>query len=86
MAAVEERKTSEARRRANDKWDKENMTTMSCRVRKDTAKAFKELCASRGSNASRELIAFIKGELAAAQQAHPVGDCAERPGAGEVLE
>lgn len=63
---------SEARKRANTKWDKENMATMSCRVKNDTANAFKKLCEQRGSTVSRELTAFIKREL----EAHPVGDLA----------
>ena len=30
-------------------WDKENMRTVSCRLRKDEAEAFKRLCASKGT-------------------------------------
>lgn len=77
---------TEARKRANAKWDKANMASLSCRVKMDTANAFRELCEQRGTTVSMALSTFIKSELAAAQQAHPVGDCAERPGAGEVLE
>lgn len=86
MAVTEGRKTTEARRRANAAWDGKNMATLSCRVRVDMAKAYKDLCESRGSTAGRELLEFVKRELAEAQQARPVGDCAERSDADEVLE
>lgn len=59
---------SEARRRANAKWDRENMASLSCRVKLDTANAFRALCESRGTTVSMALSTFIKSELAAAQQ------------------
>lgn len=77
---------SEAQKRARAKWDSANMASLACRVKLETANAFRELCEQRGTTVSMALATFIKGELAAAQQTHPVGDCAERPGAGEVLE
>ena len=44
---------NEARKRANAKWDKENMTTRACRVTKIRAQAFKEACAALGTLPSR---------------------------------
>ena len=35
---------SNSKREANDKWDKENMLTLGCRVRKDEAEIFKKYC------------------------------------------
>ena len=38
----------EARKRANKKWDKENMTIIGCRVTKAKAQEFKAACAALG--------------------------------------
>lgn len=39
---------SEARKRANLKWDKENMTILACRVRKDYAEQVKAKALKNG--------------------------------------
>ncbi len=36
------REVSAAKRKANDKWDKENMATIACKLRKEDADAFRE--------------------------------------------
>lgn len=36
---------SDARKKANAKWSKENMTMLGCKTRRDKAEAFKALCA-----------------------------------------
>lgn len=41
---------SESKRKANEKWDKENMITLGCRVKRTEAEAFKEYARSQGSN------------------------------------
>lgn len=46
---------SKSRRAANDKWDKENMTTIGCKLKKDDATAFKEYCAAKGITPNTEL-------------------------------
>jgi hypothetical protein len=40
---------SESRRRANNKWDAANMTTLGCRMRRDDAEKFKGACYSAGT-------------------------------------
>ena len=40
---------SEARKRANVKWDAENMTNLACRVRKERAEEFKAACKEAGT-------------------------------------
>ena len=42
------------------KWDKENMRTVSCRLRKDEAEAFKRLCASKGVTVHSALARYIR--------------------------
>ena len=39
---------TEARKKANMKWDKENMTVLGCRVTKAKAQEFREACAALG--------------------------------------
>lgn len=41
-------KTSAAKRRANDKWDKENMVTIACKLRKEDAEAFRAFASQEG--------------------------------------
>lgn len=39
---------SAAKRKANDKWDKENMATIACKLRKEDAEAFREFARQNG--------------------------------------
>lgn len=40
---------TEAKRRANNKWDAANMTVLGCKVRKDRAEQFKAACKDAGT-------------------------------------
>lgn len=40
---------TEAKKRANQKWDKYNMTVLGCKVKKEEADAFRAACAARGT-------------------------------------
>ncbi len=40
---------SEARKRANNKWDAANMVVLGCKVRREKAEAFKALCKEAGT-------------------------------------
>lgn len=40
---------TEARKRANAKWDKENMTILGCKVKKDYATRFRAACVAAGT-------------------------------------
>lgn len=40
---------SEKKKASNAKWDKENMTTLACRVKKDYAAKFRAVCAAQGT-------------------------------------
>ena len=50
---------SEARKTANAKWDKENMSTLACKVKKEEAAAFKEHCAKQGKTSNTVLKEFV---------------------------
>ena len=40
---------SDKKKASNAKWDKENMTSLACRVKKDYAEKFKSACAEAGT-------------------------------------
>ena len=50
---------SKSRRAANDRWDKENMATLGCKVRKEEATAFKEYAADQGKTANTVLKEYV---------------------------
>lgn len=59
-------KTPASKRRANDKWDKENMMTIGCKLRKADAEKFKEYAAAQGKTANallREYVMNCIGEI-----------------------
>lgn len=43
---------TEAKKKANAKWDKEHMTSITCKMRKERAELFKKLAAQNGTTAS----------------------------------
>lgn len=63
-----------SRRMANDKWDKENMTTLGCKVKKDEAIAFKECAARQGKTANTLLKEFVIKCIEEAEKGTPEPD------------
>ncbi len=57
---MEIKKVSEAKRRANTKWNKENIANIACSVRKTEAAAFKAYAAAQGKSASGLLLEFVR--------------------------
>lgn len=51
----------ESQKRASMKWDKENMTTLGCKVKKEDATAFKEYCAGKGKTSNTVLKEYVLG-------------------------
>lgn len=49
----------ESQKRASLKWDKENMATLSCKIRKKQAAAFKAYCSRFGKSANTLLKEFV---------------------------
>lgn len=47
---------SDAKRRANSKWDSENMTVLGCKVRRAKAEKFKVACKAAGTTPSAVFI------------------------------
>ena len=54
---------TEARKRANAKWDKENMVVLACKVKRETAEKFKAACATQGTTSNAVLQQAVKAYL-----------------------
>lgn len=80
---------TEARKRANAKWDKENMVVLACKVKRETAEQFKAACAAQGTTSNAVLQQAVKAYLEQGQ--HAAGDAvsqthptASREGVGQT--
>ena len=54
---------SEKQKKFAREWDRANILTVSCRLRRNDAEAFKAYCASRNTNPAAMLKEFIMGKL-----------------------
>lgn len=52
-------KTSKAKREANNRWDKKNMITLGCRVKRDDAEKFKAFAENQGKTANTILKEYV---------------------------
>ena len=50
---------SEAQKRASNKYNKEHMTTLGCKVKKEEAEKFKEYAKAKGKTANNLLKDFV---------------------------
>ena len=50
---------SEAQKKANRQWDKENMITLGCKVKREQAEKFKKYAADNGKTANAQLKDFV---------------------------
>lgn len=50
---------SESKKKANAKWDSENMATLACKVKKSQAAAFKAFCEAKGKTSNTVLKDFV---------------------------
>ena len=50
---------AESRKRANVKWDAENMTKLGCRVKKEQADRFKAYCSEIGKTSNAVLRDYV---------------------------
>ena len=62
---------TEARKRANAKWDKENMVVLACKVKRETAEQFKDACAAQGTTSNAVLQQAVKAYLQQAPAQEP---------------
>lgn len=66
---------SDSRKRANAKWDKENMTVLACKMRKEVADKFKKACAAEDTTSNAVLQQAVRDYI----DAHPVPEEPEAP-------
>lgn len=50
---------SEAKKKSNAKWDKANMATLGCRVKKEQAEKFKRYASDNGTTANTMLKEYV---------------------------
>ena len=50
---------SEAKRKANQKWDSANMATLACKVKREQAAQFRTYCEGRGETVNAALQGFV---------------------------
>lgn len=76
---------SDAKKKANAKWDSENMATLACKVKRDQADKFKAYCAGVGKTSNavlRECVLSCIGEAMGESPQKPAG---EPQGMGAIL-
>lgn len=67
---------SDAKKKANAKWDSENMATLACKVKKDHADKFKAYCSEIGKTSNavlRECVLSCIGESTGESPQRPAG-------------
>lgn len=64
----------ESQKKASLKWDKENMTVLSCKIRKPQAVAFKAYCENQGSTSNTVLKDFVLGCIGEQEAAPRAGE------------
>ena len=65
---------TEAKRKANNKWDAANMTVLGCKVRKDKAERFKTVCKLKGTSPNAIFTAAMDSFLTEHDNAAPAAD------------
>lgn len=64
---------SNAKKKANAKWDSENMATLACKVKRDQADKFKVYCAGVGKTSNAVLRDFVLESIGEESPQQPVG-------------
>lgn len=64
---------SNAKKKANAKWDSENMATLACKVKRDQADKFKVYCAGVGKTSNAVLRDFVLESIDEESPQQPAG-------------
>ncbi len=59
---------SAAQKKARDKWDKENMQTIGCKLTREQAERFKQYAASQGTTANSLLKQYVESVIGPADR------------------
>lgn len=67
---------SDAKKKANARWDSENMATIGCKIKKNQAEKFKDYCRRQGKTSNAVLRDYVlecigEDEKTAAEEAEP---------------
>lgn len=67
---------SDAKKKANARWDSENMATIGCKIKKDQAEKFKDYCRWQGKTSNAVLRDYVlecigEDEQTATEEAEP---------------
>lgn len=54
---------SEKKKASNARWDSQNLSTLSCRIAKDKAEAFRTLCAANGTTTYAVLLSVVQNAI-----------------------
>ncbi len=54
---------SENKKASNARWDSANMSTLSCRISKSKAEAFRTLCAANGTTSYAVLLSVVQNAI-----------------------
>lgn len=54
---------SDSQKKASAKWDKENMTVLACKVKRETAEQFKAACAANDTTSNAVLQQAVRNYL-----------------------
>lgn len=73
---------SDSQKKASAKWDKENMTVLACKVRREVADKFKAACKSEDTTSNAVLQQAVNDYI----EAHPVSEEAAAPPGDEETE
>lgn len=80
---------SESKKKANAKWDSENMATVACKIKKSQAEKFKSYCSSIGKTSNAVIRDYVlecidEKEPATGDQSHRIAKASTFAGAGFV--
>lgn len=70
---------SEAKKKANAKWDSENMATLACKVKRAQAEAFKVYCEIQGRTSNAVLRDYVLGCIGEGKISEGPQEAAEAP-------
>ena len=71
---------SEAKKKANAKWDNENMATIACKMKKNQAERFKSYCIAQGKTSNAVLREYVLRCIGEAQDVPSVPDSLQEGG------
>lgn len=76
---------SNAKKKANAKWDSENMTTLACKIKREQADKFKAYCTGIGKTSNAILRDYVLNCIGEAAEESPQKPAGAAQGIGAIL-